>query len=311
MRINLLNSQSIFRPQMQNPMQSAMGQLQRVFQQANANYVGNKNCSNKNYDTVELSKKALDMLDELDAQSEPDQMAILGYQKYPPMSKAKWAENSILAQRDGVKTISDRVDYEKSKLQFTMSKIEELENYLNGTGTHSDPNMTKDLAETYLYNYKQSITLDFTFDINRHINQCRSYVDEYDALSGGRASEVTENLLNFISAESLGLSNLSDDPQEIMNALENASKILDGINRQVEDAYAQLTGSRHFTEPARSYSFFRGNSPMDFFASQMERSYKIMDMDEWWVDTSWENAELIDTSQMKFTGQILDLLDTE
>ncbi|MCI8285133.1 MAG: hypothetical protein HFE90_07715 [Firmicutes bacterium] len=159
MSINILNSQSIFRPQMQNPMQSAMGQLQRVFQQANANYVGNKNCSNKNYDTVELSKKALDMLDE---QSEPDQMAILGYQKYPPMSKAKWAENSILAQRDGIKTYSDIVDYEKSKLQFTISKIEELENYLNGAGTHSNPNMTKGLAKLYLNNYKQSTSLDYT-----------------------------------------------------------------------------------------------------------------------------------------------------
>jgi len=290
MRINLLSNQSIFRPQIQNPMQSAIGQLQKVFQQANANYVDNKNCSNRNYDTVELSKKALEMLDELDAQTEPDQVAILGYHKYPPMSKIKWAENSILAQRDGVKTISDRVDYEKSKLQFTMSKIEELENYLNGTGTHSDPNMTKDLAETYLYNYKQSITLDFTFDINRHINQCRSYVDEYDALSGGRASEVTENLLNFISAESLGLSNLSDDPQEIMEALENASKLLDEMKQNVEGTYKGMTGVQQIAEPARSTSIFDGNTSHDFFASQMEKSYRI-----------------IDTAQMKFTGQTLSL----
>ena len=182
---------------------------------------------------------------------------------------------------------------------------------MNGTGTHSDPNMTRDLAETYLHNYKQSIQSDYTDIIHSHINPHRSTVDEYDRRSGGQASKVTENLLNSISAESLGLSNLSDDPREIMEALENASKILDGMNQNVESAYKQMTGGKQITEPARSTSIFDGRSSFDFFASQMERSYKIMDMDEWWVDTSWENAELIDTSQMKFTGQTLDLLDTD
>ncbi len=51
-----------------------------------------------------------------------------------------------------------------------MSKIEELENYLNGAGTHSDPSMTKGLAETYLHNYKQSIQSDYTDIIHSHIN---------------------------------------------------------------------------------------------------------------------------------------------
>ena len=73
------------------------------------------------------------------------------YQKYAPgmFTREEWAENSILEQRDGIRTVSDVIDYAKSKLQYTMSKIEELENYLNGTGTHSDPNMTEDLAKTY------------------------------------------------------------------------------------------------------------------------------------------------------------------
>ncbi|MCI8285712.1 MAG: hypothetical protein HFE90_10745 [Firmicutes bacterium] len=308
MRINLLNSQSIFRPQMQNPMQSTIGQLQnsglqKVFQQANANYV-----DKRNHDTVDLSKKALEILEAskteetepdqkaiLNTQAEPDQIAIFGYQKYPPgISKEEWAENSILEQRNGIKTYSDLVDYAKSKLQFTMSKIEELENYLNGTGTHSDPNMTKDLAETYLHNYKQSIQSDYTDILSMQYGGHRFLADEFDELSGGQASQATENLLNSISAESLGLSNLSDDPQEIMKALENASKILDGMNQKVEEAYSQLTGGKQFTEPARSSALFRGDTPMDYFENEMEQPYRI-----------------INTNRMKFTGQTLDLLDNE
>ena len=261
-----------------------------MIQQVNANYGSKKNC-----DTVDLSKEALEVLDTLKAKKEegtkkPETAS--DFQKYAPgmFTKEEWAENSILEQRDGIKTVSDVIDYAKSKLQYTMSKIEELENYLNGTGTHSDPNMTRDLAETYLHNYKQSIQSDYTDIIHSHINPHRSAVDEYDRLSGGQASKVTENLLNSISAESLGLSNLSDDPREIMAALENASKILDGMNQNVESAYKQMTGGKQITEPARSTSIFDGRSSFDFFASQMEKPHRI-----------------VDTAHMKFTGQTLSL----
>ncbi len=182
----------------------------------------------------------------------------------------------------------DIVDYAKSKLQYTMSKISELENYLNGTGTHSDPNMTKELAETYLHNYKQSIQSDYTDIIQSHINPHRLTVDEYDGLSGGLASGAAENRLNSISAESLGLSNLSDDPQEIMEALENASKILDGMKQDVENTYGKMSGGKEIAEPARSTSVFSGKTSHDFFASQMEKPHRI-----------------IDTAQMGFTGQTL------
>lgn len=294
MRIHLASDQNIFRPQMQNPMQSTMGQvqnagLQKIIQQINANY-GSK----KNHDTVELSQKALELLDvskteKVDETKKPE--AAFGYLKYAPgmFTKEEWAENSILAQRDGIQTVSDVIDYAKSKLEYTMSKISELENYLNGTGMHSDPNMTKELAETYLHNYKQSIQSDYTDIIQSHINPHRSTVDEYDGLSGGLASKVTENQLNSISAESLGLSNLSGDPQEIMEALENASKLLDGMKQDVENTYKEMTGVKQITEPARSTSIFDGNTSLDFFASQMEKGHRI-----------------IDTAQMKFTGQTLN-----
>ena len=159
---------------------------------------------------------------------------------------------------------------------------------MNGTGTHSDPNMTKELAETYLHNYKQSIQSDYTDIIQSHLNPHLSTANEYDGLSGGLASKVMENQLDSISAASLGLSHLSKDPQEILDALKNASKVLDGMKKNVEDAYQQLTGGKQFPEPARSTSIFSGKSSFDFFASQMETDHRI-----------------IDTAHMKLTGQTL------
>ncbi len=295
MRLHLASSQNVFGPQMQNPTQGTMGQvpnadLQKMIQQINVNYG-----SQKNRDTVTLSQKALELLDiskteKADKSKKPETSS--DFQKYAPgmFTQEEWAEQSILAQRDGIQTVSDVIDYAKSKLQHTMSKIEELENYLNGTGTHSDPNMTKDLAETYLHNYRQSIQSDYTDIIQSHINPHRSAVDEYDKLSGGLASNVTENQLDSISAESLGLSNLSDDPREIMEALENASKILNGMKQDVESSYAQMTNRKPITEPAKSTSVFDGNTSLDFFVSQMEKPHRI-----------------IDTAQMKLTGQTLSL----
>ncbi len=281
MRIHLASAQNMFR------LQRTVGQVQnsgleQIIQQVNANY-----SSRRSRDTVELSPKALELLN---TSSSSKAEADSGFQKYPAgmFSKEEWAENAILAQRDGIQTVSDIIDYAKSKLEYTMSKISELENYLNGTGTHSNPNMTKDLAETYLHNYKQSIQSDYTDLIQSHINPHRTTVDEYDALSGGLASKAMENQLDSISAESLGLSNLSDAPREIMKALEAASKKLDGMKQNVEDAYKEMAGCTQITEPARSTSIFDGNTSHDFFASQMERSHRI-----------------IDTAQMKLTGETL------
>jgi hypothetical protein len=284
----------MFSPQIQNPMQSAMGQvqnsgLQKIVQQVNASYG-----SRPNRDTVDLSKKALELLDTLKTEKTEEVQkpeAASSYQKYAAgmFTQEEWAENSILAQRDGIQTVSDVIDYAKSKLKYTMSKISELESYLNGTGTHSDPNMTKELAETYLHNYRQSIQSDYTDVIQSHINPHRTTVDEYDGLSGGQASKVTENQLNSISAESLGLSNLTGDPQEIMEALENASKMLDEMKQKTEAAYAQMTNGKQIAEPARSTSVFDGNTSLDFFASQMEQSHRI-----------------IDTAQVKFNGPTLN-----
>ena len=289
MVVHLTSAQNLFQPQ--NPLQGGMGPdagLQKVIQQINANYGGRKN-----HDTVEWSQKAQELLDaakaeKADGAKKPE--AALGPRKYAPemFTKEEWAEQALSAQRDGLQTASDVIDYAKSKLRYTMSKISELENYLNGTGTHSDPAMTKELAETYLHNYKQSIQSDYTDILHSHINPHRSTVDEYDRLSGGLASAAMDNQLHSLSAESLGLSNLSGDPREIMEALENASKTLDGMKQNVEDAYREMTGGKQFAEPAGSTSIFDGNTSHNFFASQMETSHRILD-----------------TARMKLTGQTL------
>ena len=293
MRVQLASAQNMLRLQMQNPMQKTMGQLQnpglaQVTQQVNTNY-----SSRRNRDTVELSQKALELLEACDTKKADEAKKAeeaSAYQKYAPdmFTKEEWAENALLAQRDGIQTVSDIVDYAKSKLQYTMSKISELENYLNGTGTHSDPNMTKELAETYLHNYKHSIQTDYTDLIQSHINPHRTTVEEYDSLSGGLASSAMENQLDSISAASLGLTGLSDDPQEIMKALENASKTLGGMKQNVENAYKEMTGGKQITKPAQSTSIYDGRTSHTFFASQMERSHRVLD-----------------TANMKLTGQTL------
>lgn len=273
-----------------------MGQAQNSGLEKMIQQLNDSHGSRKNRDTVELSREALELLDagkaeKADEAKKPE--AAFRDQKYAlgMFTKEEWAEQSVLAQRDGIQTVSDVIDYAKSKLQYTMSKISELENYLNGTGTHSDPNMTKELAETYLHNYKQSIQSDYTDLIQRHINPHRSAVAEYDELSGGLASKMTENQLDSISADSLGLSNLSNDPREIMEALENASKLLGEMKQKAESAYTEMTGGKACTEPARSTSIFDGKTSHDFFASQMERSHRV-----------------IDTARMKLTGQTLSFL---
>lgn len=291
MVVHLTSAQNMFQPQARNPLRSMMGPdagLQKVIQQINANYGGRKN-----HDTVEWSQKALELLDAAKTEKAAEAKkpeAAFGPRKYAPemFTKEEWAEQALSAQRDGLQTASDVIDYAKSKLRYTMSKISELENYLNGTGTHSDPAMTKELAETYLHNYKQSIQSDYTDILHSHINPHRSTVDEYDRLSGGLASAAMDNQLHSLSAESLGLSNLSGDPREIMEALENASKTLDSMKQNVEDAYREMTGGKQFAEPAGSTSVFDGNTSHNFFASQMETSHRILD-----------------TARMKLTGQTL------
>lgn len=274
MMISRVNSQTMVRPRMQNQS------LQKIIGQINANLENKSKC-----DTVEISKKALDFLDKQNKIKETneaeDSRVPADYKKYPDgmFTKEEWSEQSVLSQRSGIQTVSDIIEHAKSKLEYTTLKIEELQNYLNGTSSHSDPNMTKELAETYLHNYKQSIQTDYSNIIKQHLGHHKYLSNEYDQLSGGMASDLVENVLDSISADSLGLDNLSSDPNEIMEALDNASKILNEKMSDLEDDFIKLTGKDGFTESARSTYIFDGNSSLSFFTSRMENPYKLASVD--------------------------------
>lgn len=259
--------------------------LQKIVSQINAD-VGKK----QNFDTVEFSKKALALLKE---KTTKEKEPILNYEDsdivhstyWGTRTKAEFAEMSLSCQRDDLKTFSDQIDYAKAKLEFTTEKINELENYLNGTGTYSDLNMTRETAETYLYNYKQSIIDDYAcFTIGKD----QYHANEFDKLSGGLASRVFENPLHSLNADSLELSNLSSNPKEIMEALENVSKRLSEMTAKLESTFTEASGGKIFEEPARSMFPFKGDSPLDFFASQMEKGHKIVDSE---LDFNGETLE--------------------
>lgn len=269
MMVQGLNSINVFKSSFQNQNSA----LKDIVNKINANVD-----KNQNFDSVELSKKAKALLKE---NSEVEEKEPIQKDYFLPeevlFTKEELAEQSILFQRDGMKTLSDIIDYAKAKLEFTTAKTTELENFLNGTAPHSNPNMTKQTAEAYLHNYKQSIETDYTDIIKSFVGFDSYNADKYDKASGGLASKVMENQLNSISAESLGLANLSNDPKEIMEALENASKQVDKITAKIENTFREMTGREILKEDVRSRYIFRKNSSFDFFSSQMEKNAKIVD----------------------------------
>lgn len=267
MMIQNISNQSILKPQMKN------SSFEKIVSLINAN-----SDKKSNFDTVELSEKARALLKENNEikEKEPtlndNDSKMVSSIRWGKHTKAEFAKMSLSEQRDNLKTMSDEIDYRKSKLKLTMEKISELENFLNGTGTHSDPYMIESDAEDYLYNYKQSIVDDYAdFTIRSSY-----FADEFDKLSGGLASEIFKNPLDSLNA--LGLDNLSSDPKEIMEALDNASKILDKMTADLESAFANANGGKGFTEPARSHSAFDGESPLNFFVSQMEKIFSAQEL---------------------------------
>lgn len=232
--IQSINNQSVLRPQIQN------SSLQKVINQINFN-LNNKG----RVDTVELSLKAKDLLKTRNETEEKE--PIINYEDSPQVGKytqAEWAEISLHHQRNGLETIAKAIDYSKARLEYTISNINELESYLQGTGTHSDPYMTPSKAEDYLKGYKQSIITDYTQIIENYANVYRSFINQYNQNSGGIASQVMHNQMDDISAKSLGLADLSNDPTGIMSALKNASKQVSEMITNLENAFAKASNGK-------------------------------------------------------------------
>ena len=302
MVIQLGSNQNIFRSSIQgSSLQKMIGQIQnpglkKVIEQVNANF-----CNKGNRDIVELSNKAQALLDaNVKETKETEKENTSSYQKYPEGVPAnQWAEYGIKEHQTGVNTLSDAIDYEKEKLKFTISKMNELENFLNGTGSHSDPNMTKELAETYLQNYKQSIKSNYE-DIMLSINGFRNFANEYDELSGGLVSGMVGDVLGSINLESLGLDNLSDDPEEILKSLENASKMLNSMTEKLGNAYSQMSGGEKLT--AGSWRAGANAFNKEAFAAKMERTPDEM------IDTALSIDKIIKVdSTIPFNEGTLDL----
>ena len=274
--IQNISNQRIMIPQVQN-----LG-LQKIVNQINEN-VGKR----RNFDVVELSQKAQTLLHEKNETKEKEPVtsdADSEMVKDPwvgERSKAELAEMSLDMQRHDLKSLSNQLEHDKAKVEFTASKIEELENFLNGTASHSDPNMTQETAKAYLHNYKQSVLTDYANWGNLSGFGNSFLTNKYDALSGGLASQVIENQLDSLNSESLGLANLSSDPKEMIKAFENAYNQVNRRITKIEDAFAKGAAGKGFDKPAQGLISFGEDylKSFDFFASQMETGYRITSAD--------------------------------
>lgn len=274
MRIQGTGNQNIFKLNMRTQNPELRG-LSDIVEKMNAN-AGRL----QKFDTLKLSFKARELLNEnvaakekqsIDSSEEKQSIdSSEGSEKvltrYGYLTKDEWAEDSIQSQRDGLRYIEDMIRFEKSKLDFTTSKISELENFLNGTGSHSNPNMAKETAQEYLKNYKESIRTDFSGFIDNNL-YCY-WANEYDNASGGLASKIMENQLNSLTGESLGLTGLSDDPEEIMKALENASKQVDTMLAKVESTFAEANDGKALESASWKLPFIQES--LDLFSARME-----------------------------------------
>lgn len=234
MNVQTINNNAFAsRFQMQNP------KLQDIVNKINAN-VGKK----QNFDAVNLSQKARELLK---AEEESPSTNLIDYNNSPQngtYTEAEWAEISLHHQRNGLETVYKLVDYFKEKLNYTTSRIDALQNIADGTSV--DSLISPEIAKDWIGNYKNSVCTDYSKAVQNYVEIYRGFVNQYDASSNGLASKVSENYLNTLSAESLGLTDLSNDPKEIMIALERASEKLGGMIKAVESNFYEASGGKEW-----------------------------------------------------------------
>ncbi len=196
---------------------------------------------NRNYDTVELSKKALELLGSKGAKPKK----LIDCENSPTLgsrSQAQWAESALTQQRNGVVSVKSELGYQRKRLETVLSRIGEYEKIASGEIPQTDTRITAQRADELIESYRNSVRTDFSAEINSIVKFYNGWAKQYDEYSGGLASEVTKNILDGISGEALGLGSLSDDPEEIFNALDSAIKNLDDLQQSIESAFFQATG---------------------------------------------------------------------
>ncbi len=259
-------------------------QFKSVINSINTNYKPKK----PNFDLVELS------LDAVKSQKTENKNTdkLIDYKNSPfsgSRTEAEWAESSLTQQRDGLNSIRNELEYQLERLNTTLSKIGEYEKIANGDSSQTERSVISQNRAAELVNqYKESIKTDYSKEIETVTSFYSSWTDTYDKYSNGLASKVMGNGLKDISAKSLGLKDLSDDPDTIRAALSSAIDQVKDLSKSVEDQFYQASGKKMAAEV---------NSDPEKRNKRMELEYASLEMAVIKEDTS-------------FTGQIIKIDDT-
>lgn len=160
-------------------------------------------------------------------------------------SEAEWAESSLTQQRDGVNSIKNVLEYQKERLDTTLSKIDEYEKIANGDFSQTNVSaMSPKRAAELANQYKENIKTDFSKDIENITSFYNNWANTYDEYSNGLASRVMGNALQDISVKSLGLEDLSSEPDKVKAALNNAIEKLKDISESIENNFYQASGRK-------------------------------------------------------------------
>ena len=196
------------------------------------------------FDIVKISLEAI----QSQKTEKKDTTKLIDYKNSPVSgnrTEAEWAESSLTMQRDGINSIKDELEYQMKQLDTTLSKIDQYEKIANGESSQTNNSViSQKRAAELVDKYKDSIRTDFSEAIDNYASLYNDWVNTYDKYSNGLASKVMGNVLQDISAKSLGLSDLSGDPDEIKAALNGATEKLKDISQLIEDNFYQASGKK-------------------------------------------------------------------
>ncbi len=196
------------------------------------------------FDIVKISLEAI----QSQKTEKKDTTKLIDYKNSPisgNRTEAEWAESSLTMQRDGINSIKDELEYQMKQLDTTLSKIDQYEKIANGDSSQTNNSViSQKRAAELVDKYKDSIRTDFSEVIDTYVSFYNDWINTYDKYSNGLASKVMGNVLQDISAKSLGLSDLSGDPAEIKAALNGATEKLKDISQLIEDNFYQASGKK-------------------------------------------------------------------
>ncbi len=196
------------------------------------------------FDIVKISLEAIQSQET----EKKDTTKLIDYKNSPisgNRTEAEWAESSLTMQRDGINSIKDELEYQMKQLDTTLSKIDQYEKIANGDSSQTNNSViSQKRAAELVDKYKDSIRTDFSEVIDTYVSFYNDWINTYDKYSNGLASKVMGNVLQDISAKSLGLSDLSGDPAEIKAALNGATEKLKDISQLIEDNFYQASNKK-------------------------------------------------------------------